>query len=253
MGNFNRIWNVILKEYKTLQTKIEFGVLHLTLNRPEARNAMNSIMVHELIHLINFIENNRSIRCVVIKGSNGFFCAGADIKEAETRKGFNSEEARRHSEASLPVYQLGGQTDKPVIAAVKGFVLGGGCNLAIATDMVVAGENALFGYPEVKRGMGATMVAPGLVHRIGPKAAYELLMLGENISAEKALALGLINRVVPDDKVLDEALGIATKLAAYDQRAIRATKRCFTKSTELSLDASLDSAMESMLQLRTSE
>ncbi|PPR59266.1 MAG: hypothetical protein CFH10_01910, partial [Alphaproteobacteria bacterium MarineAlpha4_Bin2] len=225
----------------------------LTLNRPDKLNAMNEAMVRGLIAAVEKAHEDDGVAAIILTGNGRAFSAGADIKEAETRKGFNSEEARRHSEASLPVYQLGGQTDKPVIAAVKGFVLGGGCNLAIATDMVVAGENALFGYPEVKRGMGATMVAPGLVHRIGPKAAYELLMLGENISAEKALALGLINRVVPDDKVLDEALGIATKLAAYDQRAIRATKRCFTKSTELSLDASLDSAMESMLQLRTSE
>ena len=242
-----------MTEENVLLSNDQHDIRILTLNRPDKLNAMNEAMVRGLIAAVEKAHEDDGVAAIILTGNGRAFSAGADIKEAETRKGFNSEEARRHSEASLPVYQLGGQTDKPVIAAVKGFVLGGGCNLAIATDMVVAGENALFGYPEVKRGMGATMVAPGLVHRIGPKAAYELLMLGENISAEKALALGLINRVVPDDKVLDEALGIATKLAAYDQRAIRATKRCFTKSTELSLDASLDSAMESMLQLRTSE
>ena len=242
-----------MTEENVLLSNDQNDIRILTLNRPDKLNAMNEAMVRGLIAAVEKAHEDDGVAAIILTGNGRAFSAGADIKEAETRKGFNSEEARRHSEASLPVYQLGGQTDKPVIAAVKGFVLGGGCNLAIATDMVVAGENALFGYPEVKRGMGATMVTPGLVHRIGPKAAYELLMLGENISAEKALALGLINRVVPDDKVLDEALGIATKLAAYDQRAIRATKRCFTKSTELSLDASLDSAMESMLQLRTSE
>ena len=242
-----------MTEENVLLSNDQNDIRILTLNRPDKLNAMNEAMVRGLIAAVEKAHEDDGVAAIILTGNGRAFSAGADIKEAETRKGFNSEEARRHSEASLPVYQLGGQTDKPVIAAVKGFVLGGGCNLAIATDMVVAGENALFGYPEVKRGMGATMVAPGLVHRIGPKAAYELLMLGENISTDKALALGLINRVVPDDKVLDEALGIATKLAAYDQRAIRATKRCFTKSTELSLDASLDSAMESMLQLRTSE
>ena len=242
-----------MTEENVLLSNDQNDIRILTLNRPDKLNAMNEAMVHGLIAAVEKAHEDDGVAAIILTGNGRAFSAGADIKEAETRKGFNSEEARRHSEASLPVYQLGGQTDKPVSAAVKGFVLGGGCNLAIATDMVVAGENALFGYPEVKRGMRATMVTPGLVHRIGPKAAYELLMLGENISAEKALALGLINRVVPDDKVLDEALGIATKLAAYDQRAIRATKRCFIKSTELSLDASLDSAMESMLQLRTSE
>ena len=93
----------------------------------------------------------------------------------------------------------------------------------------------MFGYPEVKRGLAATMVTPGLVHRIGPKAAFELLTLAEDITAARALELGLINRVVPDDKILDEALAMAATLAAYDQRAIRTTKRVFLKSTELPL------------------
>ncbi|MEE2689062.1 MAG: enoyl-CoA hydratase/isomerase family protein [Pseudomonadota bacterium] len=242
-----------MTEENVLLSNDQNDIRILTLNRPDKLNAMNEAMVRGLIAAVEKAHEDDGVAAIILTGNGRAFSAGADIKEAETRKGFSSEQARHHSEASLPVYQLGRQTDKPVIAAVKGFVLGGGCNLAIATDMVIAGENALFGYPEVKRGMGATMVTPGLVHRIGPKAAYELLMLGENISADKALALGLINRVVPDDKVLDEALGIATKLAAYNQRAIRATKRCFIKSTELSLDASLDSAMESMLQLRTSK
>ena len=140
--------------------------------------------------------------------------------------------------------------DKPIIAAVHGYVLGGGCNLAISADMVVAGETAVFGYPEVKRGLAATMVTPGLVHRIGPKAAFELLTLAEDITAVRALELGLINRVVPDDKILDEALAMAATLAAYDQRAIRTTKRVFLKSTELPLAQSLDAAGEAMLLMR---
>ena len=116
--------------------------------------------------------------------------------------------------------------------------------------MVVAGENAVFGYPEVKRGLAATMVTPGLVHRIGPKAAFELLTLAEDISATRALELGLINRIVSDDKILDEAISMAKTLAGFNQRAIRTTKRVFLKSTEMPFAQSLDAAGEAMLQMR---
>ncbi len=137
-----------------------------------------------------------------------------------------------------------------MIAAVRGYALGGGCNLAIACDMVVAGEGAVFGYPEVKRGLAATMVTPGLVHRIGPKAAFELLTLAEDISAEKALSLGLINRVVADEAVLAEAERMADVLLDYDANAIRVTKRVFLKSRELRLNDALDASREAMLLTR---
>ncbi len=222
----------------------------LTLNRPSKLNAMNDALVHGLVDAVDEAHADDQIATIVLTGSERAFSAGADIKEAATRQDASPEEARHHADLSRAIYQLGNRTDKPVIAAVRGYVLGGGCNLAITADMVVAGEGAVFGYPELKRGMGATLVAPGLVHRIGPKAAFELLMLAEDISADKALSLGLINRVVADDRVLDEALEMAKTLAGYDRRAMRATKRVFIKSTELPLTQALDSAAETMLQLR---
>lgn len=222
----------------------------LTLNRPDKLNAMNDALVRGLVAAVDAAHADDNIATIVIAGGERAFSAGADIKEAATRRDATPEEARHHAESSRAIYQLGARTDKPVIAAVCGYVLGGGCNLAIAADMVVSGESAIFGYPEVKRGLAATMVTPGLVHRIGPKAAFELLTLAENVSAEKALSLGMINRVVPDDRVLQEALDMAKALAAFDRRAIRATKRVFIKSTELPLTQALDSAAETMLQLR---
>lgn len=222
----------------------------LTLNRPDKLNAMNEALVQGLVAAIDAAHSDEKISAIILTGGERAFSAGADIKEAASRKTDGPEAARRHAENSRSIYLLGSRTDKPVIAAVQGYVLGGGCNLAIAADMVVAGENALFGYPEVKRGLAATMVTPGLVHRIGPKAAFELVTLAENISAEKALSLGLINRIVADDDVVSEALAMAKTLAAFDQRAIRTTKRVFLKSTELTLNQSLDAAAEEMLHLR---
>jgi enoyl-CoA hydratase/carnithine racemase len=239
-----------MTEEKILLSEDRDNIRLLTLNRPDKLNAMNEALIHNLVAAVDTAHADDGIAAVIMTGGARAFSAGADIKEAATRKSDSPEAARRRAESHRSIYQLAARTDKPVIAAVQGYVLGGGCNLAIASDMVVAGENAIFGYPEVKRGLAATMVTPGLVHRIGPKAAFEMLTLAENISAEKALSFGLINRIVADANVIEEAVVMAQALAAFDQRAIRTTKRVFLKSTELSLEQSLDAAAEAMLQLR---
>ena len=239
-----------MTEEKILLSEDRDNIRLLTLNRPDKLKAMNEALIHDLVAAVDTAHADDGIAAVIMTGGARAFSAGADIKEAATRKSDSPEAARRRAESHRSIYQLAARTDKPVIAAVQGYVLGGGCNLAIASDMVVAGENAIFGYPEVKRGLAATMVTPGLVHRIGPKAAFEMLTLAENISAEKALSFGLINRIVADANVIEEAVAMAQALAAFDQRAIRTTKRVFLKSTELSLEQSLDAAAEAMLQLR---
>ena len=239
-----------MSEETVLLSRDEASTRVLTLNRPDKLNAMNHALVQGLVQAVDDAHADETITSIIINAEGRAFSAGADIKAAATRHGDSPEDARRHFAGSRGIYELGARTDKPIIAAVHGYVLGGGCNLAISADMVVAGETALFGYPEVKRGLAATMVTPGLVHRIGPKAAFELLTLAEDITAVRALELGLINRVVPDDKILDEALAMAATLAAYDQRAIRTTKRVFLKSTELPLAQSLDAAGEAMLLMR---
>jgi enoyl-CoA hydratase/carnithine racemase len=226
------------------------GIRLLTLNRPEKLNALNTGLVTAIIAAIDAAGKDDAVAVVILTGSSRAFSAGADMTEAASRAGDSPEAVRRHAEATHPIYQVGARTDKPVIAAVGGYALGGGCNLAIAADMVVAGENAIFGYPEVRRGLAASMVTPGLVHRIGAKAAFELLTLAENVSAERALALGLINRVVADDQVIAEARRMAAVLAGFDAGAIRATKRVFQTSTELNLPQSLDAAREVMLLMR---
>ena len=239
-----------MNEEAVLLTSNQKTLKIMTLNRPSKLNAMSHDLVQGLIKGVDEAHIDDTVTAIIINANGRAFSAGADIKEVAKRSGDNTEQARLHFENSRAIYELSSRTDKPIIAAVHGYVLGGGCNLAISADMVVAGENSVFGYPEVKRGLAATMVTPGLVHRIGSKAAFELLMLAEDISAIRALELGLINRVVPDDKILGEAVSMAEVLASFDQRAIRATKRVFIKSTQLSLSQSLDAAAETMLQMR---
>tara|TARA_Y100000588_G_scaffold343477_1_gene389013 strand:+ start:814 stop:1545 length:732 start_codon:yes stop_codon:yes gene_type:complete len=219
----------------------------LTLNRPKALNALNSELVNAIVDAVDAAHADDGVSAIVLAGNERSFSAGADLKEAQARHGDDAQAARAHADAGGRLYQLGERTDKPVIAAVRGYVLGGGCNLAIACDLVVAGENAVLGYPELKRGLAATAVTPGLVHRIGPKVAFEMLAIAENITAQRAYELGMINKVVPDDTVIDAALDMARALAEYDLAAVRTTKRVFQKSTELSLSQSLDVAREAAL------
>lgn len=222
----------------------------LTLNRPRRLNALNGALVAAICEAVRRAHGDDAVACILLQGSERAFSAGADMKEAAEHGGESLREARDRAEAGAAIYELGRLTDKPLVAAVRGYALGGGCNLAIACDLAVAGASAVFGYPEVRRGLAATMVAPGLAHRIGPKAAFELLTLAEDVSANRALELGMINRVVPDEKVLDEALAMAEALAAFDREAVRATKRVFQRSLDLPLADALSAARETMLTMR---
>ena len=222
----------------------------LTLNRPRRLNALNGALVGAICDALARAHWDDAVACILLQGNGRAFSAGADMKEAAEHAGDSLRAARDRAEGGAAIYELGRLTDKPLIAAVSGYALGGGCNLAIACDLAVAGASAVFGYPEVRRGLAATMVTPGLAHRIGPKAAFELLTLAEDVSANRALELGMINRVVPDDRVLDEALAMAEALAAFDREAVRATKRVFQRSLDLPVADALSSARETMLSLR---
>ncbi|MFT6581549.1 MAG: enoyl-CoA hydratase/carnithine racemase [Alphaproteobacteria bacterium] len=226
------------------------GVRILTLNRPRQMNALSTPLVAEIVAAVDAAHDDDSVEVIILTGTERAFSAGADIKEAASRGNETPEDAEKREETGRKIYDLGSRTDKPMIAAVRGYVLGGGCNLAVTCDMIVAGENAVFGYPEVKVGLAATMVTPGIVHRVGPKAAFEMVTLGENVSAEKALALGMINRVVPDESVLDEALVLATALTAFESRIVRVTKQVFLDSTRLNLADSLDAAQGASARMK---
>ena len=215
---------------------------------------MNDALVDGRVAAVDAAHRDDAIQVVIVAGNERAVSAGADLKESRSRRDDDAAAARAHAMAHAMahagIYRLGARTDKPLIAAVRGYALGGGCNLAIACDLVVAGEGAVFGYPEVRRGLAVTMVTPGLVHRAGEKAAFELLTLAEDVSAERALALGFVNRVVADDEVLAEAERMAEVLLGYDANAIRVTKRVFLKSRGLGLDDALDVARGAMLLTR---
>lgn len=196
-------------------------VATITLNRPEAMNAVNADLATGLGEAVDRANAEPGVRVVVLTGAGRAFCAGADLKAIAKGEDIG---AREHPEWGFAGF-VQHWSDKPVIAAVNGFAMGGGTELALACDLVVAADSAAFGLPEVRRGLVAA--AGGLLriqHQISPKRAMELALTGAPIDATAALAAGLVNRVVPDDQVLATAVELAETIAANAPFAVRQSK-----------------------------
>jgi crotonobetainyl-CoA hydratase len=198
------------------------NVLVITLNRPESRNAVNSAVSVAVGDALQAAQDDPDVRAVVITGAGESFCAGADLKAISRRENLFHPD---HGEWGFAGY-VHHYIDKPTIAAVNGTALGGGTELALASDLVVAEERAKFGLPEVKRGL---IAAAGGVFRIVDhlprKVAMELLVTGEPISSADAHKWGLINQVVPDGTAVDAALALAERITCNAPLAVWASKR----------------------------
>ena len=220
----------------------------LTLNRPTKLNAMNVELVDTLIGAVRAADQDDAVAVVILTAAGRAFSAGADISRGTTEP--SPREIIARSRCMVALFRALSDCAKPVIAAVHGYVLGGGCSLAMSCDLVVAADNAVFGYPELKAGLAATAVAPALVHQIGRKAAFELLTLCENVNAERALALGMINRMVPRDDLLSEARRVSEQLAGFNHDALWMTKRTIQRAASMSLADALEMAADASLVMR---
>jgi crotonobetainyl-CoA hydratase len=203
--------------------ELRANVMVITINRPEARNAVNAAVSIAVGDALEQAQHDPDVRAVVITGAGDkSFCAGADLKAISRRENLYHP---AHGEWGFAGY-VHHFIDKPTIAAVNGTALGGGTELALASDLVVADERATFGLPEVKRGL---IAAAGGVFRIMDhlprKVAMELLMTGEPITAADALEWGLINRVVGQGEVLDAALALAARVTVNAPLSVQASKR----------------------------
>jgi enoyl-CoA hydratase/carnithine racemase len=216
----------------------------LTLNRPTKLNALSGALIHALTNALTDIQGDDTVSVVVLTGAGRAFCSGADISgfkhlTAETRRALV-----QHADAGIALTKLLTRVDKPIIAAVKGYALGAGCGLAFGADLVVAGESARFGYPELKLGIPATTVSAHVAHLAGRKIAFEMLALCENLTPQQAMAHGLINRIVPDAALMTEALGMAEKLAGWKPDALWQTKRTFQRAFALTPEQALEAARD---------
>ncbi|HEX7126996.1 MAG TPA: enoyl-CoA hydratase-related protein [Thermodesulfobacteriota bacterium] len=217
-------------------------IVVLTLNRPRVRNAFDTQLGIELGEAIAAIQNEERVRAVVLTGAGSqAFCAGGDLKE---RHGMTEKAWTLQHRIFEETHRRIRNSRRPVIAAVNGYAIGGGCELALSTDFVIASENAMFGLPEVKRGIipgvGGTQLLPRFVPR---GIAMELLLTGDLIPADEAMRIGLVNRVVPLDRLLDTTLGIARKIAANSPQAVYAARRAVRLGLDLPLDHAIDIAL----------
>lgn len=227
------------------------AVRRLTMNRPDKMNALNNELTQALFDQIHAADKAPGVNCLILTGKGRGFCAGADVTEFKDMTASNPEPALARGELTTRVHASFVQVSVPIICAINGFAMGGGCGLAVAGDIAIAAESAKLGYPEVKRHAVGAVVMANLVRQIGRKAAFELTALGEHLTAADAQRLGLVNRVVPDDKLQDEALAMAQKIAATARHAQRANKRLFHRVADMRLLDALEIGRDANMIMRS--
>ncbi len=207
----------------------------IQLNRPKELNALNLQLMLELKKALQQLDDNDDVRCIIITGNEQAFAAGADIKQMESKNAIDLLKIDQ-----FETWDQIRKTKKPIIAAVSGFALGGGCELVMTCDMVVASETAKFGQPEIKLG-----IMPGaggtqrLTKAVGKALAMEMVLTGKFMSAEEALSAGLINRVVPTELYLEEAVKLAKEITIQSPVAIRLAKESVLKAFDSGLQEGL--------------
>jgi enoyl-CoA hydratase/carnithine racemase len=220
----------------------------LTMNRPEKRNALDTELTQELLKELRVADAEGGVDAIVLTGAGQAFCAGADLGEFKELKDPQAAEAR--AELTMQLHLVFSKMTTPVVTAINGAAMGGGAGLAIAGDLAVMVRGAKIGYPEARHGIVAAIVMANLVRQIGPKAAFEMVALGEGIDADRALSLGMVNRVVTEGQLMEAALYFATKIAALPKAAMAQTKRLFYEVLDLPLEESLQRAREVNRKMR---
>lgn len=235
--------------YELILTETRARVGLITLNRPQAMNALNNPLMHEVMDALETFDEDDSIGATVITGNEKAFAAGADIKEM-AEQSFEQMRDRDH----VAVFDRIRAIRKPVIAAVSGWALGAGCEVALACDMIVASETAKFGQPEITIG-----VIPGaggtqrLTRAVGKAIAMEMILNDRRLTAQEAYQFGLVNRVVPAAAYLEEALKLAEEIASRAPFAVRAAKKMVNQAFERTLADGLAAEKQEFYDLFATE
>ncbi len=222
--------------YENILVEREGPIAIITLNRPKQLNALSSSLVKELSTAMEALDQDPEIRVIILTGGEKVFAAGADIKEMADAGPFDDRLQER-----LVFRDRINKISKPIVAAVSGYALGGGCELAMTCDIIVASETARFGQPEINLG---TIPGSGgtqrLTRTVGKYRAMEMVLTGEFLNATQALECGLVNKVVPVELLIEETKKIAKKIAAKSPLAVKMAKEAILKSSNTSLDEGLD-------------
>ncbi|TET24129.1 MAG: crotonase [Candidatus Cloacimonadota bacterium] len=221
-------------EYKNVTFEKEGNIGYVTMNRPDVLNALNSETFYELSDVFTNIEKDEKLRVIIVTGEGRAFVAGADIAELAA---LSQLEARDFSQLGQMVFNKIENLRIPVIAAVNGFALGGGCEFALSCDIRWASEKAKFGQPEVSLGVTPGFAGTQRIARIcGPAIAKELILSGNVIDAKRALEIGLVTNVLLPDKLLEEVKGLAKKIASQGPVSVRLAKKAINKGYDSSFE-----------------
>ena len=223
---------VTSRSFENILVSHEDRVAVVELHRPKSLNALNESMISEIMDAMEGFDKDPSVHAIILTGNERVFAAGADIKEMADRS-FVSARFKRDSGSWMDRFSA---VQTPIVAAVSGFALGGGCELAMAADVIIAAEDATFGQPEIKLG-----IIPGfggtqrLLRACGKAKAMEMILTGRHMSAEEAESAGLVSRVAKKGKALDEAKDVAAVIAKHSLPVLRAAKECVNAAAEMPL------------------
>jgi len=218
--------------FETITVEVENHVALIRLNRPDALNALNTQLLRELCQALEESDANEKVRCIVVTGSEKAFAAGADIKEMSGKNFGDVFSENLFADASDRITNI----RKPIIAAVAGYALGGGCELAMSCDFIIAADTAKFGQPEINLGVIAGMGGTQRLTRfVGKSKSMDMNLTGRFMNAEEAERSGLVSRIVPAKKLIEEAMGAAQKIAEKSMLTTIAAKEAVNRSYETTL------------------
>src|SRR5712692_1597747 len=228
-------------------------IARITLNRPEKRNALNEELVAALKDGLRRADHDQEARAIILSGAGSDFCSGADLSVLQKVSTASVEENLEDARSLMELFMLIRAVHPPVIAAVRGRALAGGCGLATACDLVLAERSARFGYPEVKIGFVAAMVTAILRRNVSEKRAFELLTLGAEIGAEEALELGLVNRVFDDQVFADEVETFVRRFQKVSRSAVSLSKRLLYQIDGMDFEDALQCGSDTNVIARMTE
>ncbi len=238
--------NVLFKETSE-------AICLLTLNRPDKRNALNNELIAALKNALREADADESVRAIVIRGEGKDFCSGADLASIQKIADATYEENLEDARSLAELFELIRKVRVPVIAAVQGRALAGGCGLATACDLVLATDTARFGYPEVKIGFVPAMVAAILRRNLGEKKSFELLTRGFEYSAAEALALGLVNQLIPEEDFDNAVIEYGSAYTKTSASAVAMTKRLIYDIDALDFSESIEKGVQVNAKARMTE
>ncbi|MEC7184126.1 MAG: enoyl-CoA hydratase-related protein [Bdellovibrionota bacterium] len=231
----------------------DIGVLRVSFNRPEVRNAFNDEMIEELINLFSSIAKREDVRLVLLEGKGKAFSAGADLNWMKKMKDYSSEENKKDSERLAELFKTMNALPQPLVALVKGHTLGGGTGILSVCDFVLAEENSKFGFTEVRLGLVPAVISPFVIAKIGESQARAYFLSGEIFKADVALRMGLIHKVVPGEVFDQECERLVLEFLKAAPKASKEAKELVFRVKSLNSDELTDYTCQTIARIRTGE